>query len=189
MKRVLVDCDGVLADFISRVCETIEFHGGGKFMPDQVTEFNFAKALQLGPFLASAVKKTISNEPGWWSSLRPFPEAVDGVARLQEIAEVYVITAPWNSCKTWLHDREAWLKKHFGIPHSHVLVGSAKHLVSGDLFVDDKTDALHAWNANQGGIAVQWQTPHNRLDALSGHSTRSWDELIGWGQWQAESQP
>lgn len=192
MKRVLLDCDGVLADFIGRALKTVAYHTGRTHKPADVTEFDFCGALRLHPDEVRAVKRTISDDEGWWSSLEVLPGAIDGVRALREVAHVFVVTSPWNSCKTWLHERESWLKRHFDIPHSMVLAGSAKHLVSGDVFVDDKTATLVAWDHEQsymqrnpdGSIhetfAVQWETPHNRLDEWHGKSTRSWPELVEW---------
>jgi hypothetical protein len=123
---VLLDCDGVLADFIGEVIETIVAHGGPRHTRADITEFNFTAALKLDADLARLVKRTISTEPGWWYGLDPFPEAIEGVAKLREVAEVYVVTSPWNSHPNWLHEREAWLKKHFDIPHSHVIACSGE---------------------------------------------------------------
>jgi len=175
---VLLDCDGVLADFIGRVCDTIEAFGGPRYEPHHVTEFNFTKALGLDDSLARKVKRAISDDSAWWSTLPPFPEAITGVAALREVADVYIVTSPWNSNRTWLHARESWLKHHFDIPHSHVIACSAKHLVRGDVFVDDKTEAVAAWQAaHRDAIAVQWETPHNRNDGWTGRSTRSWADV------------
>jgi 5'(3')-deoxyribonucleotidase len=193
-KRILLDCDGVLADFIGEVIETIVAHGGPRHVHADVIEFNFSTALKLDPDLARLVKRTISKDPGWWIGLDPFQEAIEGVAKLREVADVFVVTSPWNSCQTWLFERESWLKQHFDIPHSHVLAGSAKHIVSGHMLVDDKTEACAAWDDEQSAawqmpdgtreesFAVQWQTPHNRLDEWHGRSTRSWSELLEWAR-------
>lgn len=179
-RTVLLDCDGVLADFIGEVIETIVAHGGPRHTHADITEFNFTAALKLDADLARLVKRTISTEPGWWYGLTPFPEAIEGVAKLREVAEVYIVTSPWNSHPNWLHERESWLKKHFDIPHSHVIATSAKHLVCGDVFVDDKTEAVRAWAERwyMPAIPVQWETPHNRNDGWAGLSTRSWSKLL-----------
>ncbi len=194
MKRVLLDVDGVLADFIGRVCATIYNLSGLERTPEQVTEFDFCRSLALPADVARLVKRHISEEPGWWSSLEPLPGAVEGVARLREVADVYIVTSPWNSCRTWLHEREAWLATHFGIPHSRVIACSAKHLVAGDMLVDDKTETCAAWEHEQAHMwqkpdgtqgmtfAVQWQTPHNRRDEWDGKATRSWAELVEWAR-------
>lgn len=182
MRRVLLDVDGVLANFIGKVCDTIREIGGGDFTPDHVTEFDFAKCLMAHGMSAGAAmetKRIISERPGWWSSLEPFPEAQIGVAHLMATADVYIVTSPWNSCPTWLHERESWLKRYFAIPHSRVLACSAKHIVAGDIFVDDKTETLRVWQqANPQGTAIQWRTPHNLRDAWTGASTRTWSDLV-----------
>ncbi len=192
MKRVLLDCDGVLSDFIGSVCDLVRCHGGGNRTPAEVTEFDFCKSLNLDVDVAREVKREISTTPGWWSSLKVLPGALEGVAALREVADVYIVTSPWNSCRSWLCQRETWLKRHFDIPHARVIATSAKHLVSGDMLVDDKTETCVAWDLEQGAAwrmpdgssgetrAVQWQTPHNRRDAWSGHSTSSWAQLLEW---------
>jgi 5'(3')-deoxyribonucleotidase len=183
VKRILLDCDGVLADFIGEALETIVAHGGPRHTPEDVTEFDFVKSLGLDLDLARRVKRTISTEPGWWYGLDPFPEARAGVDALRKIADVYVVTSPWNSHPTWLHEREEWLKKHFEIPHSHVVACSAKHIVHGDMIVDDKTSALVTWmeyRTHADHEAVQWITPHNRRDGWTGRSTQSWQQLATW---------
>jgi hypothetical protein len=49
---------------------------------------------------------------------------------------------------------------------------------AGDVFVDDKTSALVKWCEHQErGRAVQWWTPHNRLDKWNGYSTCDWGVL------------
>lgn len=178
--RVLLDCDGVLSRFMDGALALINDLLGTGYVIDDVTEFDFSRALGLRPDVAAAVKRRIGQAPGFAAELEIYPGAVDGVRRLREVAEVYIVTSPWNSNPTWCHDREWWLDKHFGIKHAHVLHTSAKHLVRGDVFVDDKTSSCEAWrDAWPGGIAVQWRTPHNRRDAWLGISTGNWDELIG----------
>lgn len=182
-KRVLLDVDGVLADFVGPALSLVEEATGRKYTREDVTAFDFAASLGLSLAEAALVKKAISYRANWWSTLPVIDGAIDGVERLRSVSDVYVLTSPWNSCPTWLHEREGWLKKHFGIPHSHILVGSAKHLVAGDMLVDDKTETLREWSrlhGHLGGRAVQWQTPHNRADEWSGLSTQSWEQLAAW---------
>lgn len=204
MKRILLDCDGVLADFIGGVCDALDDLFGvadplngepaRMFTPEQVTEFDFCKGFALSSDEKRAIMAHISKSPDFWRNLVAFPEAVDGVRRLREVADVYIVTSPWNSCRTWLSDREWWLRDRFDIPHSRVIACSAKHLVSGDMLVDDKTSTLVEWDNEQSAswvmpdstagttFAVQWETPHNRRDGWTGHSTRSWQQLLEWAK-------
>lgn len=178
-RRVLLDCDGVLSDFIGGALAVINELYGTAFTREQITEFDFTKSLGMSPAAAAACKRAIGTASGFARHLDVYPGAVDGVRQLQEISEDYIVTSPWNSNSTWCHDREWWLDRHFGIPHARVIHASAKHLVVGDVLVDDKTSTCAAWRAaHPAGIAVRWQTPHNRLDAWDGESTANWAVLV-----------
>jgi len=179
MKHVLLDVDGVLANFIGRVCEVASSITGRVHKPEDIKQFNFATELGLTPEQKREAHAFIE-QPGFWRNLDPYPDAIEGVRRLQNLrdVEVVIVTSPWNSCRTWLYEREGWLKEHFGIHHGDIIPTSRKHMVCGAMLIDDKTETLHAWRKVWGNGAVQWQTPHNRLDPWDGHSTRSWDRVV-----------
>lgn len=177
--RVLVDCDGVLADFIGGALATINERCGTSYTREQVTEFNFTRSLGMTPQQAAATKRIIGNAERFALNLDVYPGAVDGVRRLREIASVHIVTSPWNSNPTWTHDREAWLLRHFGIQHGEVTHTSAKDGVFGHVLIDDKTSTCEEWRAAwPNGVAVLWSTPHNRRDLWDGPSTSDWDHLI-----------
>ena len=181
--RVLLDCDGVLSEFMASALRLINQLLGTRHRLDDVTEFDFSRALGFDRETAARVKREIGRFERFAEILDVCPGSIDGVRRLQEIADVYIVTSPWNSNPTWCHDREAWLERHFGIPHARVIHASAKQLIAGDVLVDDKTSTCEAWaDAWPRGLAVQWITPHNRRDAWSGISTNNWDSLLGMVQ-------
>jgi 5'(3')-deoxyribonucleotidase len=176
---VLLDCDGVLADFVSAMLRVVYEVTGEAYRPEQVTEFDFCRALGLGPTDAGNVMLAISGRRKFCARLVTYPGARDGVRRLREVADVYIVTSPWNSNETWTSEREWWLQHYFDIPHGRVIHASAKHLVRGDVFVDDKTSIVATWQRwNPDGLALRWNTPHNQRDPWDGRSTSSWDELI-----------
>lgn len=176
MKRVLLDCDGVLADFVGPVLAALNAELGTSFTPDQVTEYDIPKALGLDDkrrrlFYMLANKMAVIDQP-------VLPGAVAGVRRLREIADVYVVTAPWVGHTTWASERFAWLYHQLGISFRNVVITTAKYLCVGDVFVDDKTSTLVEWGERHpDGIAVQWQATHNRNDGWYGFSTNDWESL------------
>lgn len=189
---VLLDVDGVLADFIGGIIPIIKAVTGRDVTHDEIDQFDFSAALQLSPEHAGKVKRAIGSSGRMASFLSVFDGAKEGVRRLRDIADLYIVTSPWNSNETWCHDRERWLHRHFDIPHSRVIHTSAKHLIRGDVFVDDKTSALEAWRIrNPQGVAVQWRTPHNRNEAWDGPSTSNWQRIseiaLGIGDAMGES--
>lgn len=176
---VLLDCDGVLADFVGAALELINDQLGKRFTRDDVTGWDFTASLGLQPDVGAWIKRQIGATKGFASSLDAYPGAVDGVRRLCEVAEVYVVTAPWNSNATWAFERESWLKHNFGIGHDRVIHTSAKHLVHGDILVDDKTSTCKQWRAAwPDGVVLRWSTPHNWREAWDGTSTADWDFVL-----------
>ena len=176
MRRVLLDVDGVIADFVDGYLSLVTIATGKRFGHEDVTEFDIGKALGLSDEEKRSVNALVMT--GFCSGLRPLGDAVRGVAKLREVADVYVVTSPWNSCPTWTFEREQWLKRYVCIPHSRVLHGSAKHLVRADFLVDDKTDTLRAWGeAHPEGTAVLWDSPWNTRDGWVGAHTSDWGEL------------
>ncbi len=179
MTRVLIDCDGVLSAFTEGWLKLINAARRTSFTPADVTSWDICASIGIPEDERGAAKRLLAECPRFAARLDVLPGAVDGVRRLQELAEVYVVTSPWNSHPTWTHDREDWLRQHFNLPHSRVIHTSAKHVCVGDVFVDGKTSMCVTWaEAHPSGVAVQFQTPHNRRDTWAGLSTGSWDELI-----------
>lgn len=178
-KRVLLDCDGILANFVDAAIAMINAEFGHSFTPADVTRFDIAGSLGLTPDQASLFKRRIGEIQDFARHLKPYDGAREGVALLRAVADVYIVTSPWNSNPTWMHDREWWLDKHFGIKHANVIHTSAKHVCVGDVFVDDKTEAVVQWKAaHPRGLALRWYTPHNRLDEYEGLVVQDWHSLV-----------
>ena len=177
-KRVLLDCDGILSDFVGAALSIVHEVTGRLYERDQWIGFDIA-SLGLTSSEAGIVKSAIGGRAGLASYLTPYPGAVVGVQRLRTVAEVYIVTSPYRSNPTWTHDREWWLHRHFKIPACDIIHTSAKHVCAGDMLIDDNTATLLEWQrAHPSRDAVQWITPHNRLDGWTGEATSDWGELV-----------
>lgn len=181
MKRrsILLDVDGVLADFTSGYVDIINTQCGTRFTAADVNQWDVCGALRLTKADAARAKRAIGAAQGFAANLRHYPGSIAAVVRLAAIADVRIVTSPWNSNPTWTHDREAWLWKWFDIPHAHVHHTSEKWRVWGDVFVDDKLEAVKAWQAKwPAGAGILWRTPHNIGETWDGVTTNNWDEVI-----------
>ena len=176
--RVLLDVDGVLAAFVDGFLRLVNERIGTTYASADVTCFDIAEALGWDADFKRSAYDLIATVPDFAARLEVFPGAVEGVRRLRELAEVYVVTSPWHSHPTWEYDRKRWLRRHFDIPFDQVIPTSAKHVCGGDVLIDDKTSTLVRWaEAHPCGIAVQWATLQNRRDGWTGRSAASWGEL------------
>lgn len=178
--RVLLDCDGVLADFVGGWLSLINADRGTSHTLADVTDWDICASIGIPEGERGATKRLLAEFPGFAGQLEVIPGALDGVRRLQQIAEVYIVTSSWDSHPTWEYDRKAWLKRHFEISSDKIIFAHDKHVCVGDALIDDRTDTLAAWMTHHNGVPIQWQTPHNRKDGWAGFSTNNWDELIGW---------
>lgn len=174
--RVLLDCDGVLADFQTRCLQLInEITGWSKTLED-MRSWDIFEALGVPDDVEQAVYDRM-HEPGWCESLDPYPGAVEGVKRLREIAKVYVITSPMRG-KNWHHERDAWLWKHFKINTKSIGHVSAKYIVAGDILVDDKISNLEQWyECHPHGRPILWHGPSNQHQHWLGLRVDSWEKL------------
>jgi 5'(3')-deoxyribonucleotidase len=175
--RLLLDCDGVLADFTGPCLEVLSRHMGQEYHREHVTHWHIKEVLSVPENIWDMTLAEMKL-PNFCSSLPVFPGAVDAVQRLKAYADVFIVTSPLDG-PYWAWERERWLLRHFDIPPGRVVSTSAKQVVDGDILVDDKTQTLVEWEKEQCGLSVQWVTPHNLHDGWMGLSTCNWDELLG----------
>jgi len=172
---VLLDVDGVLADFLGFAIQTMEELSGRTYTREQFTDWDLFQTFD------PAWKHEFFYEcarPGVAARLARYEGVSEGVSRLQGVAEVYAVTAPMRNSPFWYTDRAGWLSRQVGIPDTHLVYTEAKHLCRGDVFVDDKPENVMAWTKeNPDGIGLLWEAPYNRLDRGLTRAT-SWDDVV-----------
>ena len=163
---VLLDVDGVLADFVQAALDHLHALAGHRVDPTIITTWEMFDSVPA-PF--KSWRGTVYGrlaDPGGCFNIPIYPGAQEGVALLREIADITVVTSPFEGSPTWMHEREQWLTHHFGIDRKHVIHASEKYRVHGDVFIDDKPDHLRAWYSywSRHGFecqAVLWDTPRS----------------------------
>lgn len=161
-KRVLLDVDGVLADFHSAAVDLMEALFGLRIPIERFVTWDVTDVL-------NKVQRDECNaaiaRPGFATSIKPCKGATEGVLELRSFAEVLFVTSPHVMSPTWAHERTEWLRRHFDASHGEVIHAFRKHSVSGDVFLDDKPSNVLDWQEhNLNGIGLLWDTPYNRLE-------------------------
>jgi 5'(3')-deoxyribonucleotidase len=198
---VLLDSDGPLSNFTQAWLDALYIETGARHTPEEVDRWDIHKTAFFaeiakkvyGAVIAEAgdVKAAIQAlksrciqhvvKPGFCDAIQVQPGAIEAVDRLRKIADVYVVTSPWDSSPTWEFERKNWLKRHFDIHHHNVLQGAAKHLVFGNVFVDDKIDHVLEWSKRwPEGRAILFDMHHNRAapTAIAEEHRGTWDTVI-----------
>jgi 5'(3')-deoxyribonucleotidase len=163
---VLVDVDGVVADFVGA---TIRALGGG-FKHDDVKDFNFVGTPDFDRVKAEAAWVS----PGFVTNIPVLRYAIEGIMQLREISDVVFCTAPFEGAPCWVSERVRWLERHFGAAPEEIIFAKDKSLVVGDMLVDDKCanlDRPGSW------LPVCWDQPWNRM--YRGLRVTSWRGVRG----------
>lgn len=157
---VLLDCDGVLADFVEGLCSELASRGFQR-RPEEILHWDLSLSLELEELRAA---HDIMSTPGFCHSLSWYRGAREFVSRLP--AEVHVLTAPFRNGATWMHERMSWLAGSVAADRVHFVAGKYKHLVRGNVLVEDHPQNAVEWlDAHPSGVAVLIDRPWNRPGA------------------------
>ena len=183
---VLCDVDGVLADFEKAIFAHLALNHDLALDPAQKREFRFPHAYpdQITQDIWRDCIELI-NSQHFCYTLAPYEHAVAGVQAMMEIADVYFVTSPWWSSLYWLRERTEWLCGQFGQTQGRKLVlSSEKHLVRGDILIEDKPESLDAWIHAQMAARhpepwqpILWERPYNR-EWNRGHRCCTWAQVL-----------
>lgn len=175
---VLLDVDGVVAD-----CSTAMYELAQRVFPGRPLNappwqhYDTPKGLGLEPDEAERFWQH-ARDTDWAHTIKTYPEAIDGVSRLREVADIAFCTSPWRGNQWWCHHRLELLTKWF--PGIDVIQTNAKHRVIGNFLVDDKYEQIATADSVWTGLL--WTHPYNahHKDPLSGIWVRvnGWDDVI-----------
>lgn len=186
MKRLLLDVDGVIADFFKAT--ELDMASMGLKPARQWTEWDILKMdwIGLDDSPSDEVVREISkhalsyiwNKKGFCLSIPEFNGAVEEVKRLAEVFDVYFVTSPMVTNKRWVWERSQWLTDRFGpelgkkVVHTHY-----KELVAGSALIDDKPQHVVDWHYEHGTIET-FEGVLNRPYNQGTEGARRYDSLL-----------
>jgi 5'(3')-deoxyribonucleotidase len=179
---VLLDIDGVAANFIEGSLPVVHEITGRLHVHDDVNQWEISDALNMTPDEKVAYYARVA-AAGWCRSLPAYEGAREGVARIREFADVHPLTAHFFTAPTWVHEREAWILEHLDIPARDIIHTHSKHRVAGDVLVEDKPATIVKWlEHHPQGVGVLMRRPYNEGADLPDDSTRvrDWPQLVKW---------
>ena len=181
--RILIDVDGVLADFSSGALLVCNKLANTSYTVEDIKDFDIFKLPSLKEIEDEAWR--LMDHPGWARTLKVYDGAKDAVKRLKEIGDVRIVTAAVFSGPTFCFDRAQWLEEHFGIVHDDIFFGADKRCVWGDVFIDDKIENIHNWIGENGNlpntpIAILWDRPWNQnyISHAKVRRLKDWNKAI-----------
>jgi 5'(3')-deoxyribonucleotidase len=177
MPRALVDCDGVLSDFVSLALDYINKEQNTSYTPADLERlgWDFFHSITT-PEIERKFWNAVHDTPGMVLSMNVYAGAIEGIRALREVADVVVVTAPHHS-RHWAYERSLWLMQHFDIDPKHVIHTHQKQFCRGDVLVDDRPQHISDWTEHHpGGHGILWAQPYN-VDAGYFYRTSSWEDV------------
>jgi 5'(3')-deoxyribonucleotidase len=152
---ILLDCDGVLADFLTTVLR----EAGIDRTTKEITDWDLRESLTADEHLR--VIRILSDSDDIARKMDVMPGAQAAVDEMRAAGfHIVVVTSPWDSNKTWEHQRRKWLATHFGVKSNNIVSTASKHLVDGAVLVDDKVQTVERWRSQRGRPAVLFRHPY-----------------------------
>jgi 5'-nucleotidase len=142
--RILVDLDGVLADFDRAFNDYWTASFPDRALGDPTTR-EVAKISDAMPVAWRADARRIISSAGFYRSLPPIEGAVEGFRELVgAYPDVWICSTPlrdWNPC---VPEKFAWVEEHLGAPWTERLIlVRDKTLVDATLLIDDLPELAH----------------------------------------------
>nr|XP_033770140.1 5'(3')-deoxyribonucleotidase, mitochondrial [Geotrypetes seraphini] len=178
--RVLVDMDGVLADFEGGFLRNYRArypHDPFIALEDRRGFWVSEQYRQLRPELC---EKAISiwEAKNFFIDLDPLPGAVEAVKQMADLdnTDVFICTSPIKKYRYCPYEKYAWVEKHFGHEFlEHIVLTRDKTVVSADLLIDDRQDITGA-EPNPSWEHVLFTACHNKHLQLQ----PPWRRLSSW---------
>ena len=173
-KDLLIDCDGVLADFSKGICDMQSY---GDLTPAGVDRWEIFDLLHP---MDKRLALNVLGDADWWKSLSVIEGAKEGFEALRRKHNIFIVTSPWNVgdkvAKGWDDARREWLRREFDVPYYDVYIARGKERIMGDLLIDDKPGNILAYqNAHGPQSALLFDQPYNRgLDLIR----TTWEDLV-----------
>lgn len=175
--RVLVDMDGVIADWGAAYGAALDAHGpaaAGIPRHHQQTSFDLLAGRTDDE---KRVIWQVLAQPGFYAGLAEIPGAHTALSSILRAGhDVRFVSSPWPSNVSCASDKLAWVGRHYGpdwVPR--VILTTDKTLVYGDLLIDDKPEVT-------GAVEPFWE--HVLFDQPYNRSISRKRRMFRWDEWE-----
>lgn len=167
--RLLIDLDGVCADFYTRIAEWYNRDYDDNIVASEVKAWHLASAF---PKATKEELYSYFNVLQFWTSLDPLPGCVETMARLKDAGhELVIVTALPRTSTVAAHGKLLWVDEHLPFVNGidNFVATRRKDLIRGDLLFDDGPHNIIKYP----GTTCVMDAPYNRK-VYSNFRVHSW---------------
>lgn len=183
-KTILVDRDGVLADFHKGL--QMRWEAEHPFLysvpTENLTDINplLCYPEELRPYL-----RRIMFAPGFMEDLPPVPGAIEAINEMREAGfNVKICTIVFGNIPHWSAEKISWNIRHLGKSWTDdIILTPDKTLIKGDYLIDDKPRI-------SGAMSPEWEhilfeRPYNKKSPaiLRLSDWSRWREVVMWSRY------
>jgi 5'(3')-deoxyribonucleotidase len=174
-EALLVDVDEVLGDFQTPTLEIMATVTGRRNRPEDFDVWDIFSVLNEEQ---KKICFAMFERHGFCASLKPYPEAIEGIRELRSLIHVVAVTSQQHS-RNWTYERTEWLIEHFGFAAKDVHYTSEKFRVDGVGILDDNPSHVERWaKKHPEGAAMLWHIPNTRNLGQGLTRVKTWAEVI-----------
>jgi 5'(3')-deoxyribonucleotidase len=154
MQTLFIDMDEVIADTYGAHIEIYNKEFKGTLSPALCTG---QEVWQMVPPEHQESVRKHAHRRGFFKHLEPIAGSVETIAELTRHYEVYIASAAMQFPNS-LEEKSEWLDLHLPfIPWQNRILCGHKHILRGDVLIDDRSYNLSAFN----GRGILFSSPHN----------------------------
>jgi 5'(3')-deoxyribonucleotidase len=157
---ILIDCDGVVADFDGMFTQVLKTQFGIVFNPNDSLEWDYFNHPRVKE-VKNEVWGYILSTRGLIRGIQKLSYADEMISKLREVGVVEACTSIVAG-GYYADERIMWLMEQLDFQRTDIHLSYKKWRICGDVFIDDKPENVVKWADawySARGIPVLWQTP------------------------------
>jgi 5'-nucleotidase len=176
--RILIDMDGVIADFDGEFLKRWRERYPDKFYIPMEERTAFYVKDQYPEELKPLVVEII-REPGFFRDIMPMEGAKEALTEMDKLGlEVFICTSPISSYKNCVLEKYEWVEKYLGADWvKRIILTKDKTLIKADCLIDDKpeitgVESVPSWEH------VLYDRPYNKEGNKRRLTWENWKDVF-----------